>query len=229
MAVFDMPITTNDQNLQKVLTQDLPIMLLFFEQDMDKPLMDALQKEAKRNAGQVLFVRMNARENPDTYRKYGQPPLPALVTLTSKRKVKSDAGTIRPADVRNHLKHLLEDTPLPAKQDKVAASDNQPIHVNENTFREVVLKSKKPVLVDFWANWCGPCHQIAPYVEQIAKQHGEKIKVVKVDVDANQALMRRYGIQSIPTLILFEGGQPADKVNGANPVALKKMVERYAL
>src|SRR5687768_16061043 len=100
MAVFDMPITTNDQNLQKVLAQDLPIMLLFFEQDMDKPLMDALQKEAKRNAGQVLFVRMNARENPDTYRKYGQPPLPALVTLTSKGKVKSDAGTIRPADVR---------------------------------------------------------------------------------------------------------------------------------
>jgi thioredoxin 1 len=228
MAIFDAPITTNDQSIQKVFAQDLPIVLLFFEQDIDKPLADAVQKESKRNAGQVLFVRVKASENPDTYRKYGEPSLPALVTLTTNRKVKSDAATIRPADVRNHLKHLLEDTPLPEKQDKVAADDNRPIHVNENSFREVVLKSKKPVLVDFWANWCGPCHQIAPYVEQIAKEHGSKIKVVKLDIDANQTLARRYNILSIPTLMIFEGGQPADKVNGANPVALKKMVEKYS-
>ncbi|MDQ7037384.1 MAG: thioredoxin [Anaerolineae bacterium] len=101
------------------------------------------------------------------------------------------------------------------------------MHVTSETFRQQVLKSKKPVLVDFWAPWCGPCHQIAPYIDKIALEHGSKVKVVKLDIDANQVIARRYGVQSIPTMIMFEGGQPANKITGANPVALRKMVERF--
>lgn len=227
MPVLNTPITTDDRNLHKVFAQNLPTLLIFHEDEIDKPLGDALNKEAKRHSGDILVVRMKASENPNTYRKYGEPPTPALVTLTDKRKVKSDAESIRPSDVRNHVKHLLKDKPLPKPKEKVPAGAKRPVHVTSETFRQQVLKSKKPVLVDFWASWCGPCHQIAPYVEKIALEHGSKIKVVKLDIDANQVIARRYGIQSIPTMMMFEGGQPANKITGANPVALQKMVERY--
>jgi thioredoxin 1 len=227
MPLLDTPITTDDNNLAKVFAQNLPILLLFHKDDMDKPLLDAVNKEAKRNAGELLIVRMNARENQNTYRKYGEPPTPSLVALTANQKVKSDAAAIRPADVRNHIQHLLKDTPLAAKENKSANGTNKPLHVNSTTFRDEVLKSKQPVLVDFWADWCGPCHQIAPYIDKLAQEFGSKIKVVKLDIDANQPISKRYGVQSIPTMMIFEGGQPADKVVGANPTALRKMVERY--
>ena len=228
MRLMDTPITTDDNNLAKVFAQNLPMLLLFHKDDMDKPLLDAVNKEAKRNAGELLIVRMNARENPNTYRKYGEPPTPSLVALTDKQKVKSDATAIRPADVRNHIQHLLKDAPLPTKETKATGGTSKPVHVNSSTFRQEVLKSKQPVLVDFWADWCGPCHQIAPYIDKLAQEFGSKIKVVKLDIDANQPISQRYGVQSIPTMMIFEGGQPADKVIGANPVALRKMVERYA-
>ena len=85
-----------------------------------------------------------------------------------------------------------------------------------------------PVLVDFWAAWCGPCRTIAPYVEQLAKEYDGKLKVVKLDVDANQVMSRRYNVSSIPTMIVFEGGQPAARIVGANPTALRQTVARFA-
>ena len=228
MAILNTPITTDDHNLHKVFAQRLPVLLVFHNDDIDKPLTDTLDKEAKRNAGDLLVVRMKAGENPNTFRKYGEPPTPSLVTITDNRKVKSDAEAIRPADVRNHIKHLLKDKPLPTPKERVPAGAKRPVHVTDETFRKEVLKNKKPVLVDFWAAWCGPCHQIAPYVDQLALEFGKQIKVAKVDIDANKIVSRRYGIQSIPTMIVFEDGQPAARISGANPVALRKTVERFA-
>jgi len=229
MPVLDTPITTDDQNLKKILSQQLPVMLVFHRGDIDKPLGDALNKEAKKNSGNLLIARIHAGENPQSFSKYGEPPTPSLVTLTNRGKVKADAESVRPADIRNHVRHLLEDTPLAKPQEKQSSGGKRPIQVTDATFRKEVLKSKQPVLVDFWAQWCGPCHQIAPYIEQLAKEYGGKVKVAKLDVDANQVIARRYGIQSIPTMIIFEGGQPAQRITGANPVALRKAIERYAI
>jgi len=235
MPIFDTPITTDDNNLKKVLGQKEPALLILHEGALDKPLDDAIRKEAKRNAGDLLVVRVDVRENRDTLLKYGEPPLPALVTLTASnfgRKVKSDAENIRPKDVRDHVKHLLKDTPLPQKKESSSnngGSSKKPMAVTDANFRKEVLKSKVPVLVDFWAEWCQPCHMIAPHVEKIAAEYGGKIKVVKLDTDKNRVISQRYNIQSIPTMILFEGGQPAQRITGANPVALRKMVERYAV
>ncbi|MGA5817039.1 thioredoxin [Kitasatospora sp. NPDC094028] len=91
--------------------------------------------------------------------------------------------------------------------------------VTDATFTADVLESDKPVLVDFWATWCGPCRQVAPVLEDIAAEHGDKLTVVKLDVDANQKTAAEYNVISIPTLILFKGGQPVKQITGARPKA----------
>lgn len=87
------------------------------------------------------------------------------------------------------------------------------------TFEVEVLQSPVPVVVDFWADWCGPCRMVTPELEKLALAHGEAIKVVKVDVDANGAVAQRYGIQGIPTIALFRDGQPVAASVGAKPRA----------
>jgi thioredoxin 1 len=91
------------------------------------------------------------------------------------------------------------------------------VAVTEQTFDTEVLQSTVPVLVDFWAAWCGPCRAIAPAVEEIATEYAGKLKVVKIDVDENPEVAGRYGVLGIPTLILFKGGKVAERMVGAMP------------
>jgi thioredoxin 1 len=95
--------------------------------------------------------------------------------------------------------------------------------VTEATFDDEVLHSEKPVMVDFWAEWCGPCHAIAPVLERIAEERADELKLVKVNIDEEQDLALRYGVQSIPTVLLFRAGEPAAAVIGAQP---KGAIER---
>jgi thioredoxin 1 len=97
---------------------------------------------------------------------------------------------------------------------------------SDATFDAEVLKSDLPVLVDFWAPWCGPCLMIAPVVEEIAESHKGKLKVVKLNVDENGQTSQTYGVMAIPTLILYKGGQVAEKVVGVLPKA--KLVDLIA-
>ncbi|MCX4686813.1 thioredoxin [Kitasatospora purpeofusca] len=91
--------------------------------------------------------------------------------------------------------------------------------VTDATFDADVLKSEKPVLVDFWAEWCGPCRQVAPVLEEIAAEHGDKLTIAKLDVDANQQTAATYNVISIPTLILYKNGEPVKQITGARPKA----------
>ena len=89
--------------------------------------------------------------------------------------------------------------------------------VTESSFEQEVLQSEKPVIVDFWAEWCGPCHAVSPILEKIVDERDDNLKLVKVNIDEEPSLAQKYGIVSIPTMILFRGGEPAAAAIGAQP------------
>lgn len=91
------------------------------------------------------------------------------------------------------------------------------IEVTDANFEEVVLKSDKPVLVDFWAEWCGPCRMVAPVVKELAEEYGDKAVITKMDVDSNPATSVKFGIRNIPTILFFKNGEIIDKQVGAVP------------
>ncbi|HAC63012.1 MAG TPA: thiol reductase thioredoxin [Cyanothece sp. UBA12306] len=104
----------------------------------------------------------------------------------------------------------------------------KPTEVTDEKFKDDVLDSDIPVLVDFWAPWCGPCRMVAPVVEEIAEQYDGKVKVVKLNTDDNPQTASQYGIRSIPTLMIFKGGQRVDMVVGAVPkTTLANTLEKY--
>ena len=104
------------------------------------------------------------------------------------------------------------------------------LHVTNASFEAEVLRSSEPVLVDFWATWCPPCRMIAPAVEELASEYAGKAKVAKLDVDENPEIAQRYGVQSIPTLLVFKDGQVVEQRVGALPKAeMARMLDAHAL
>ena len=96
-------------------------------------------------------------------------------------------------------------------------TNNKVVHLDDDDFEASVIQSKKPVLVDFWADWCQPCHMIAPSVEALAEEYGDRISVAKVDVDANPMATHQYGIRGIPALLLFKDGNVVQQIVGVKP------------
>lgn len=100
--------------------------------------------------------------------------------------------------------------------------------LSDTTFEETIQNSSTPVLVDFWAEWCGPCRRIAPIVEEIAREYNGRLLVAKVDVDANQNVAQKHNIQSIPTLMIFKNGELKERLLGAQPKQnLVEVIERF--
>ena len=101
------------------------------------------------------------------------------------------------------------------------------IHVSDGTFETEVIKSDKPILVDFWAPWCGPCKAIAPMLEELAEQYKDRVKVAKLNVDDNPQVATNYGVRNIPTLMVFKDGKIVDKLIGLVPKArLEEFIQK---
>ena len=103
------------------------------------------------------------------------------------------------------------------EKDIMNESATQPVSVTDNDFADQVLQSDRPVLVDFWAEWCGPCRVLGPVIESLSQDYEGRVKVAKVDVDSNQQVAMQYGIRSIPTVMLFDKGQIVDTIIGVRP------------
>lgn len=121
---------------------------------------------------------------------------------------------------------MTEPTETSSRERDDMASDKVVV-VTEDNWESEVLKSETPVLVDFWAQWCGPCRMVAPVLDQIADEMDGKVRIAKLDVDANQQIAYQFQVSSIPTFILFKGGQMADRMMGAMPKsAFESFIER---
>lgn len=104
------------------------------------------------------------------------------------------------------------------------------LHLTDSNFKKEVLEAELPVLVDYWASWCGPCRMVAPIIEELAKEYDKKIKIGKINIDENPKIPSQYGIMSIPTLMFFKKGQVASQVVGAlSKSELKKKIEKSLL
>jgi len=102
------------------------------------------------------------------------------------------------------------------------------MEINDRNFEQEVIKAGKPVLLDFWAPWCGPCRMVGPIVEQIGEEYGDKIKVGKLNTEQSQKVAATFGIRSIPTVMLFDGPDVVDAIIGARPkTAFQKMIDRH--
>lgn len=233
MPEFDAPIAgDDDKQIKNLLGRKQPALIYFYD-TVSKPLEDALNREAKRNADDLIIITADVNQTAQTYQKYGAPNLPALVTLTPAffgRKLKSSAENVRPADVRAHVAHLLQGTALPEVKPTATPIDGKRSlkgarHVNNATWRKEVLKSDTPVLVDFWAAWCGPCNVIAPFIDDLADKYKGKVKVVKLNTEESKSIANQFKVQSIPTFIIFDGGQPVARMSGASPRAIENMVQ----
>ncbi len=95
----------------------------------------------------------------------------------------------------------------------------QIVNVTDQTFEMEVLKSDKPVIIDFWAEWCAPCKQIAPLIKDLADQYGDRVKIAKMDIDSNPRTPGQYGIRAIPTILSFKDGRVVEQLQGARPKA----------
>ena len=132
-------------------------------------------------------------------------------------------GPVQRREIVGLLKSLFakKDEPSPAPTMEVQAEDAvssvEPIHVTDETFEELVLNSQVPVLVDFWAPWCGPCRMVAPIVEELAKAYESRAVIAKLNTDENVRVATELGIMGIPTPILFKDGQEVDRVIGFVP------------
>jgi thioredoxin 1 len=250
---FTTPIHSNEQSIDRVLHTGLPVMLVFWQKacvpcEQLNPVLDRL---ASVYAGKVLITKIDAADNPALVRRYNVTHLPSLIVVKDGRVVAQAIGAATEASLRSWLDALLSGAgqpsapsgasvplqgaprphagpqPPPSRQQPPTSGLSGPAMLSEATFDQIVGQSKQPVLVDFWAPWCGPCRMIAPTVEQLAREFAGRAVVAKLNIDEYPRIAQRYGIMSIPAVYIFRGGRVVDRLVGAQPApVLRQALEK---
>jgi thioredoxin 1 len=162
--------------------------------------------------------------------------LPALITIRPIRKRGKDLGIdiggfaayVNPIFFKCNLCHPTASNSKENIDGEMKMKISEPIHVNDAAFEKVVLKSSLPVVVDFWAPWCGPCRMVAPTLDKIAKENAGKLVVAKVNTDENAEWAMKYGVQGIPTMLFIANGKVMHRQVGALPEpALRTVLDRF--
>lgn len=241
---FDTPINSNDQSFDRVLQAGLPVLALFSAGAPDTAIEGTLKQIAKADAGKLLVAKIRADENPKLVERYA---LRGPSLLTFKEGTEAGRAEMPTADqIKAYSEYLLGRGPKPAappppRAETARASESGgsaggaqggnaaavPLHVTDATFQKEVLGASLPVMVDFWADWCRPCHMVAPTLEKLAKEYAGRVRIAKLDVDKNPRTQAQYQVQSIPTILLVKNGKVIDRVVGAHPESnLRAAAER---
>lgn len=223
---FDTPIFTSDQSVDRVLAAGLPVLLFFANGQTSASVEETLKTLARQHAGQLLIAQVNVKDSPKTAERYGIRAAPALVAVKSGQPL-SQAESVGPVDVERHVQFLLGRGPRPEMKREApsggapaagaARQAASPVTVTDKTFEQEVMRSPLPVVVDFWAPWCGPCRMVAPVLDKLAKEWNGKVKIAKVNVDENPVYAGQYGVQAIPTMLVVRDGKIIDRWAGALP------------
>lgn len=255
---FSTPIHTNTQSIDRVLRAGLPVLLVFWRPDSQPStqLNPALDRLAQSYAGKLLIAKINVQDNAELTQRYSVRQLPSLRYVKDGQVLAEASGAAPEASLRSWLDAALSgnavpsltgaSTPLhknaqsgakpaqagstsqPGAQTHATNGAAHPLVLTDATFDQVIRESKLPVLVDFWAPWCGPCRMIAPTVEQLAREFAGRAVVAKVNTDEQQRIAQRYGIMSIPALFIFKGGQVVERLVGVQPASvLRQALQRH--
>lgn len=219
--VFDTPLLTSDQSWDRVLAAGLPIALVMMNGAASTHLAETLQEMASEYAGDLLVVKADLEGNPEIRRKYAVRRAPTLVTIRD-GEVQAKVEAVVPDLARAHVAHLLgrgpeAEQPERSQSRPESGFSGAPMEITDESFERLVAQADLPVLVDFWAPWCGPCRMVEPIVERLASESAGKLRVGKLNVDQNPRTAGRFGITGIPSMIVFQDGQVADQWTGALP------------
>jgi thioredoxin 1 len=236
--MFDSPLTTNDQSIDRVLAVGLPVLLVFLKGPAAPEIENSLAALARKHAGKLLVAKVQVVDNPETAQKYQITRTPALAAVSG-GEVKSKTEAIAAEDLEQHALFLLgqgarpepKQEPAPRSAESSSSQSqnnngqsysrqnivNRPLSVNDASFEQQVMRSNLPVLVDFWAPWCGPCRMTDPILEKMAGEMAGRVLIAKVNVDENPQTAQRFDIRSIPTMMVVKDGRIVDRWMGALP------------
>lgn len=254
---IDSVIHTNRHSIDRVLNAGVPVALVFWEPGRPIPSdMDAaLETYARQYAGKALIAKVDARGESELLRRFQVTHIPAMIYAKNGQAVTPSIPASDAGQVRAWLDHMTAGAPrpaIPASSPSSASSarvngdgrmgaagrgpatpgtssgSTVPITLTDANFAQVIA-GDLPVLVDFWAPWCGPCRMVAPSIEQLAREFSGRAIVGKLNVDDNQMTAGRYNIMSIPSLLIFKRGEVVDQIVGAQPLeVLRQRLARHA-
>jgi thioredoxin 1 len=223
---IDTVLHTNEQSITRVLQTGLPLVLVFWSsQAMLTPTLDTqLTQAAERYAGKLLIAKVDTSVERALVERYGVRQTPALVLIKEKKVETTLVGNQVTASLDAWLAYLTAGgtrplPPTPSQATTESDHGDKPITLTDANFAEIV-NGAEPVLVDFWAPWCGPCRMVAPTVEQIAREFQGRAVVGKLNVDENPRTAQQYNIMGIPALYIFKRGQVVDQMVGVQPAAV---------
>lgn len=241
MAI-DSALHTNRHSIDRLLNAGLPVVLVFWDRQRSprRANSDELDRLAAKYAGRALIARVDAEEEAELLNRFQVNNVPAFVFVKDGQTVER-TQVDDPAYIDAWLNHLANGGPRPAhpaasraagQTDGAGngqastnrsgaqaghAASGKPVTLTDANFRSVT-SGATPVLVDFWAEWCGPCHMVAPSIESLAQEFDGRAIVGKLNVEQNPVIAGQFGVRSIPTLLIFRNGRVVDQLVGAQPL-----------